>query len=65
MGDVKAAAIDFSGRKLVRRFTDGQTGKTTLEHATKALQEEQDALWEEKERQRLSVYYRNPNGNKR
>ncbi|KAF1352757.1 hypothetical protein EJ07DRAFT_135856 [Lizonia empirigonia] len=54
-----------SGHTLVRRFTDEQDGKTTLERATKAAQEEQDAIWEQEQKDRLSTYFETPDSNKR
>lgn len=54
-----------SGHTLVRRFTDEQDGKTTLERATKAAQEEQDAIWEQEQKDRLSTYFESPDSNKR
>lgn len=45
------------GRMLVRRFTDGLSGQTTLERATITAQQEQDAQVEQDNAARMMSLY--------
>ena len=55
----------MSGHTLVRRFTDEKSADSTLERATKTAQEEEDAVREQEERDRLSTYFQNPGGDRK